>query len=578
MIRFVSITPYSFRLWQGEALFWYTKVHMNIYFSGIGGVGLGPLAEIAADAGYQVQGSDSTESLTTQELIARGIEVDPKQKGVFLQSVHDKTPIDWLVYTAGLPDDHPELQLARQLGIKITKRDELLNYIIAEKKLKMVGVSGTHGKTTTTAMLVWAFEQLGVPVSYSVGSTLTFGPGGKYDPKSEYFIYECDEFDRNFLHFHPYLSIITSLDYDHPDTYGTPEDYMSAFRQFMDQSESTIMWENDGIFVHATAADGILVKPDDVAAIKLAGDHTRRNGTLALKALEKLAIPGDHIAALSSYPGTERRFEKLAANLYSDYGHHPVEIAATLQMAREISDHIVLIYQPHQNVRQHELQSQYTDCFELADDVYWLPTYLTREDPRLPILSPTDLTEHVTNPGSIHIVGPDDDLWGTVQQARAANKLVLVMGAGSIDTWLRDKTDTLQIVNILLVDREGNFIMQRTDGDPAAGTVGEVGTFGGKVEDTDVSLAAAAARILRAQTNLQFDDVDLAYFKTFPKTIEMHGEKSLVTYYTLTGIDTSGLQSHVGHGFETVNQNALSNYPLTILARTVIAEFTHPAM
>ncbi len=543
---------------------------MNIYFSGIGGVGLGPLAEIAHDAGHQVQGSDIAESLTTQELTARGITINMKQQGVFLQTSHSIKPIDWLVYTAAVSDDHPELALARQLGIKITKRDELLAYLIAEKNLKLIAVTGTHGKTNTTAMLVWAFKQLGVPVSYSVGTTLSFGPSGQYTPNSEYFIYECDEFDRNFLHFHPYLSLIMTLDYDHPDTYGTPEAYMAAFRQFMDQSETTVMWQTDGIMVHATDNDGILVAPDDIAAITLPGETTRRNATLALKALDKLGIQGDKLAALNSFPGSQRRFEKLTTNLYTDYGHHPTEIAATLQMARELNDHVMLIYQPHQNVRQHELRNQYTDCFELADSIYWLPTYLSREDPSLPILQPEELIENITNHDSVHIVGPEDDLWGAVQQARAQGTLVLVMGAGSIDSWIRDKVHTPQLVHILVMDQEGNLVMKRQ--------ADQVSSFSGEVADTDVSLLAAAARILRETTNLQFEDDSLTYFKTFSRNVESHGEKSLITYYSLTGIDSRALELRDGQSFELVNQNDLSKHQLPLLDRTAIIEFTHPAM
>lgn len=549
---------------------------MNIYFSGIGGVGLGPLAEIAYDAGHQVQGSDAEETLITKELTARGIAVNTKQKGVFLQTVHNMKPIDWFVYTAALPDDHPELALARQLGIKTSKRDELLAYLIKEKNLKLIAVTGTHGKTNTTAMLVWAFMQLGVPVSYSVGTTLSFGPSGKYDPNSEYFIYECDEFDRNFLHFHPYLSLIMTLDYDHPDTYGTPEDYMAAFRQFMDQSETTIMWQTDGIMVHATEQDGILVAPDDIAAITLPGELTRRNGTLALKALERLGVPGDALAALNSFPGSKRRFEKLATNLYTDYGHHPTEIAATLQMARELNDHVLLVYQPHQNTRQHEIRSQYADCFELADATYWLPTYLTREDPRLPILTPEQLTEDIVNRETIHIVGPEDDLWGAIQQARAKNMLVLVMGAGSIDTWLRDKVETAQFVHILAIDQEGSFIMERLADDVTAGESGKLLSFAGAVEDADVSLLAAASRILHQTTNVQFDDANLTYFKTFSRNVENHGEKSLVTYYSLTGIDSHNLAPREGHTFELISQNELNHHQLPLLDRTVITEFLHP--
>lgn len=412
---------------------------MNIYFSGIGGVGIGPLAQIAHDAGYSVIGSDLSESLTTHELRAQGVDISLAQDGSFLEQQHQKTPLDWFIYTAALPDSHPELVAARRLGIKTAKRDELLAHILQEKNLKLIAIAGTHGKTTTTGMAVWTLTQLGIPVSYSVGSQLSFGPSGRYVPDSEYFIYECDEFDRNFLHFSPHLSLITSIDYDHPDTYPTESDYMQAFGQFLNQSDSVILWQTDSQKIGSVRPEDWILGDDEVASIELPGLHNRRNATLVLKAVERLGITGDSRAAINSFPGTVRRFERLADNLYSDYGHHPVEIAATLQMAREISDEIVLVYQPHQNVRQHEIQDQYTDQFELAEKVYWLPTYLSREDPNLTILSPSALTKHVTNPQAINIADLDHQLWDDIQAARDAGKLVLCMGAGSIDTWVREQ-------------------------------------------------------------------------------------------------------------------------------------------
>ena len=413
---------------------------MTIYFSGIGGVGLGPLAEIARDAGYTVTGSDLTDSLTVQELRSTGIVVAIGQDGSFLQTYHDTSPIDWFIYTAALPVDHPELQLAKKLGIKTAKRDELLAHIIEQKNLQLIAVAGTHGKTTTTAMLVWTLQQLGVQVSYAIGSQISFGPSGAYTPDSHYFIYECDEFDRNFLHFHPTLSLVTSLDYDHPDTYPTESDYTAAFRTFVDQSGSTIMWHDDGARINATVDDGWVLDASDVIPVKIAGEHNRRNATLVCKAVEKLGITGDATSALNNFPGSIRRFEKLADNLYSDYGHHPVEIAATLQMAREVNDHVVLVYQPHQNVRQHEIQDQYTNQFELADEMYWLPTYLSREDPGLELLTPDYLIRNVTNKQNIHVAELDDALWDNIQTHRQSGVLILCMGAGSIDSWVRERS------------------------------------------------------------------------------------------------------------------------------------------
>jgi UDP-N-acetylmuramate--alanine ligase len=410
---------------------------MNIYFSGLGGVGIGPLVEIARDAGHTVMGSDLAESLQTEELREQGVMVNIGQDGTFLQACHDATPINWFVYTAALPDDHPELVLATKLGLRTGKRDEFLSYVIQEKGLTMIAISGTHGKTTTTGMMVWVMQQLGIPVSYSVGTTLPFGPNGKFDPKSEYFVYECDEYDRNFLNFHPALSLISSIDYDHPDTYPKESEYIEAFQQFVSQSQHAILWREDAEYIQSSANNTWVL--EEVMQLPLSGEHNRRNGTLIMKAIEylKLGKADDVLAALSRFPGTDRRFERLADNLYTDYGHHPAEIAATLQLAREISDHVVLVYQPHQNRRQQRVRYMYNDQFELAEKVYWLPTYLSREDPVEAILTPEELTQNITNRDAIVISDLNDALWEAITKEREAGKLVLAMGAGTIDGWLR---------------------------------------------------------------------------------------------------------------------------------------------
>lgn len=415
---------------------------MNIYFSGLGGVGIGPLAQIAHDAGHTVMGSDLTQSLVTNELNEKGIDVQFGQDGSFLRASNEKTPLDWFVYTAALPADHPELHAAKELGIRTGKRDEFLAEFIKAHNLKLIAIAGTHGKTTTTGMAVWALKQLGIAVSYSVGTTISFGASGAYEPGSEYFVYECDEYDRNLLHFSPFLSLLTSVDYDHPDTYPTEEDYQETFRQYISQSEHTIAWEKDITYLNQPESDSIWsLHPNETAAFHLAGAHNRRNATLVLKALEYLKIGNteQNLAVLDAFPGTDRRFEKIADNLYSDYGHHPEEIAATLQLARELSDHVVLVYQPHQNWRQHFIRDQYTDQFELAEKVYWLPTYLTRENPNQPILSPEELTPHITNQSAVIYAELNDELWNKVQFHRENGALVLFMGAGTIDGWVRNK-------------------------------------------------------------------------------------------------------------------------------------------
>lgn len=413
---------------------------MNIYFSGIGGVAIGPLSEIAFDAGYSVQGSDRASSRITEQLEKRGIPVAiGEQDGSFLQNCHDKQPIDWFIHTSALPADHPELILAKQLGIKTAKRDELIAHIITGKNLKLIAVAGTHGKTTTTGMLIWTLQQLGIPLSYSIGTTISYGPSGLYDPSSEYFIYECDEFDRNFLHFHPYFSLITSIDYDHPDTYLTEAEYQSAFRQFIYQSEQALLWQRDADTIASRYSQARTLLDDEVRTLSVAGEHNRRNASLVLRMLELLGIgeSKENTLILEDFPGTDRRFEKLANNLYTDYGHHPTEIAATLQMARELSDHVVIVYQPHQNTRQHQIKDGYRDAFIAAEKIYWLPTYLSREDTSLPVLLPEELYAGLTNHQNAETAELNGELWQKLTEARNAGKLVLLMGAGDIDNWAR---------------------------------------------------------------------------------------------------------------------------------------------
>lgn len=414
---------------------------MNVYFSCIAGVGIGPLAEIAYDAGYDVAGSDLADSLVTKELREKGIPITKNQDGSFLEARHAEKPIDWFVYSSALKEDNPELVMARKLGIRTSKRDEFLPVFIRDKHLKLIAVAGTHGKTTTTSMLVYAMQQLGIPVSYSIGTTLSFGPSGKYNPASEYFVYECDEYDRNFLNYEPYLSLLPSVDYDHPDIYPTQADYLSAFRQFAISSQQIITWEDQPSEIYNNLVQVTLLKISEIdQSSRLAGEHNRRNATLVKAALKSLGIHQNVDEILANFPGSDRRFEKLADHVYSDYGHHPVEIAATLQMAHELSDYVVLVYQPHQNSRQYQIYGQYDDqLFKYADKIYWVPTYLTREDPNLAILSPNDLTKNIVDKTKLVISNLDEELWKNIGDDISKGCLALFMGAGTIDDWLRNK-------------------------------------------------------------------------------------------------------------------------------------------
>ncbi len=427
---------------------------MNIYFSGIGGVGIGALASIAHSAGYGVFGSDQNSSLMIEELSKKNIEIEiGEQNGDFLKNKFIENGIDWFVYTAALPKDHPELLMAKNLGIKISKRDELLNEIITLKNLKLIAISGTHGKTTTTGMAIWIFKQLGIPASWSIGTTISFGESGFFDPQSEYFIYEADEFDRNFLHFTPAVSLITSIDHDHTDIYETEADYFEAFSQFGEQSDFIISWKDQHPEIFKNLQNKVILKQPD-KEITLPGIHNRKNASLVIEALDYLVETQDlkvskdfykkSIEAINNFPGTNRRFERITENIYSDYGHHPKEIQATLQMAKEIAEKkgfsgISLIYQPHQNVRQIEVQDEYTPkVFENANEIIWLPTYLSRENPDFEILSPEFLSRKISEKTTIlDFSDSPKELIEKILSLKAKNRLILAMSAGSLDGWIR---------------------------------------------------------------------------------------------------------------------------------------------
>lgn len=401
---------------------------MNIYISGISGTGMGPLALIAKDAGMNVYGSDRQEGAITGELVEHGIGVRlGEQDGSFLESCHKSDKVDWFVYTSALPVDHPELVLAKKLGIKCSKRDELISYLIEELELKMVAVAGTHGKTTTTAMIVWACQKLGIPVSYLIGTTVPFAPSGHYEEGAKYFIYEADEYDRNFLHFRPWLAAITVVSYDHPDIYPTVEDYRQAFVDFEAQSEQVI---------YGNKID---------ADLTLAGEARRYDATLAMDAIQRMS-PGTAaeiiIPIMNEFPGVGRRFEKLMPGVYTDYGHHPEEIKATVKIALEEAEQkglkgVVAIYEPHQNTRQHSVRHEYGDVFEGVAKIWWLPTYLTREDPNLSILTPKDLIAGLHNKAVAEPAECNAELAEQLRQAHEDGYLILLMTAGPTDEWLR---------------------------------------------------------------------------------------------------------------------------------------------
>ena len=428
---------------------------MKIYISGIFGTGMKPLALMAKDAGFLIFGSDKNSAvLNDDDLVRSGILVSDEQNGDFLQKCTNEGGLDWYVHSSAMSENHPELVKARELDLKITKRDEFIAFLVEKLGLKMVAVAGTHGKTTTTAMIIWAMRQLGVRVSYLVGSSLPFAPAGHYEPTSNFLIYEADEYDRNFLRFSPWLSVITAVSYDHPDIYKTKEEYLAAFAQFVSQSEQVIVKEDTEKMPIFTEKCRFL--PALEGDFDLSGAARRYDASLAGGAVFAVLneVTGDYRyenqtktaeikRALASFPGVGRRFEKIADGIYSDYAHHPEEIQATIEIAKEEASRcglkgVVAIYEPHQNSRQHEVFNEYREVFDGVEQLFWLPTFLTREDERLKVIEPEEFIKSLSDKVKAEKANLDEKLAENIKKWRNKGYLVLLMTAGPADLWLRN--------------------------------------------------------------------------------------------------------------------------------------------
>jgi UDP-N-acetylmuramate--alanine ligase len=422
---------------------------MHIYFSGIGGAGISPLALMAQQAGYEVSGSDKQDSGYLANLHSKGIEnIQVGQDYNSIAELHQRKPIDWIVYSSAVIKEnpnHPELQFAKDSGVRATKRDEFLQELLEQTGQKLIAVAGTHGKTTTTAMLIWLFKQLGLPLSYSVGGKLSFGGIGEFNRSAEYFVYEADEYDRNFLSFKPYLSIISGIDYDHPDIYPTRENYYEAFHQFIDQSERAVLWQSDAdkINVSQNKTITLLEQTTNLDHIHVDGRVNRFNAHVAIVGLEKLDICSYEkgVEIINKFPGVSRRFERISDNIYTDYAHTPEKIRGALQLTEEIAGkNVVVVYEGLHNMRQHFILEDLKTLFAGVKKLYIVPNYRAREDESLEDLTPEKLCNLIQEPAFREPATLDENLRNVITEHVNDGDLVICLtagGGGSLDEWLR---------------------------------------------------------------------------------------------------------------------------------------------
>jgi len=363
--------------------------YKHVHCIGIGGIGLSAIARYCHAQGAMVAGSDGGASRITEDLEKEGVKVY-----IGHDASHVSLETDLVIYTIAVNENNTELRIARENGIVCMTYPEALGMLT--KEYTTIAVSGTHGKTTTTAMVASMLTACGKNPTVIVGSLLgedNTRPGFRTNfiqGDSEYLVVEACEYRRSFLNLHPKHIIVTNIDEDHLDYYKDIQDIESAFQSFAGKLDDTGLLITHGDITLQTQGKKVNADEIDKDTLELSvlGEHNKRNAQLALAlALELGFDEQDARNGLLAFTGTWRRLEyrgtQKGAILYDDYGHHPTEIQATLQALREryISGKfkLIVVFQPHLFSRTKQLLQEFSQAFSQADKICILPIYKARE-------------------------------------------------------------------------------------------------------------------------------------------------------------------------------------------------------
>ena len=371
----------------------------RVHFVGIGGAGLSGIARIMLARGVAVSGSDGTDSPTLAAL---------RDLGARVHLGHDAahvTGVDTVVVSTAVHDDNPEYVEAGRQGLTVLPRSAALASVMAGRRV--VAVAGTHGKTTTTSLLTVALQAAGADPTYAIGGDLSATGVNAAEGSGDLFVAEADESDGAFLVYEPHIAVVTNVDADHLDEWGTEEAYRAAFDRFADRLphdgvlvcgiddpgglELALDQRAAGRHVVTVSARGDAdVGPDVLDGVELwaPGDHYVIDALLAVAAGEVLGhARADLVAGVASYTGTRRRMEHKGeaggVRVYDSYAHHPTEIVGDLQSARLLAGEgrLVVAFQPHLVSRTRIFGAAMGRALGAADEVVVLDLYLAREEP-----------------------------------------------------------------------------------------------------------------------------------------------------------------------------------------------------
>jgi UDP-N-acetylmuramate--alanine ligase len=426
----------------------------RVHFVGIGGAGLSGIARLMHQSGVAVSGSDANDSAVVRALRAEGITVHVGHDAAHLDGV------DTVVATTAARDDNPEIVAAIARGLRLWPRSAGLQSVLVGRRV--VAVAGTHGKTTTTAMVTVALQEAGLDPTFAIGAEVeTLGTNARVG-SGDVVVVEADESDGAFLVYTPEIAVITNVDADHLDHWGSEEAYEAAFAEFAERARVTLAERTDLASVTVGFFDGadlhgselsieggrtrfrVTHRGTDLGWVELAvpGRHYAQDALLALAVgLELGADPAALIRGLAKHRGAKRRMEPIGSaagvQVYDSYAHHPSEIRGDLEAARSLvgdGGRLVVCFQPHLVSRTRIFGAEMGRELSAADEVVVMDVYVAREDPD-PDVTGALVAGAVELPaGRARFVGERADVVPTLVGLARPGDLVLTLGAGDVTT------------------------------------------------------------------------------------------------------------------------------------------------
>lgn len=440
----------------------------RVHFIGIGGIGMSGLAQMLLARGVAVSGSDVRDSPMLSHLRAASAEVFVGHHSDNLRGA------DLVVFSTAIQHDNPELAAARQQGIRAVHRSELLEMLLADRRV--IAVAGTHGKSTTTAMVAQILIHAGLDPSVMLGAESVDFDGNFRAGADAWFIAEADESDGSFLRCTPEVGVVTNVECDHMDYFRDEQHVVDSFQQFMHnlQPGGIAIVGADGVnarglraaegvslMTYGTSADAefrivgyeadakasrfqVERNGDRIARVclRVPGPHNALNATAALIAAHHVGLEWELAAeALADYRGIKRRMEIVGecngAAVVDDYAHHPSEVAATLRAARERWPHIVAVFQPHRYSRTRDLANEFGDAFADADLVIITEIYAAFEQP-IPGVSGKLIVDAVAARRAVEFIAERNEVLKRAKSLAQPQGAILMMGAGDITHWARE--------------------------------------------------------------------------------------------------------------------------------------------